>query len=102
MKNLILRIGTFLHIIDDDGRLDLSDIAFMIIMGKIVMSPMLDFPSVITLATVILNKMHKRSSDNTAMQDQKDTSEMIQKQTIQLKDLQDKLAPIVEKVKGLI
>lgn len=102
MKETALNIGKFLHILDDDDRLDLSDIAFMIIMAKIIVAPVLDFPSVITLATVILNKMHKRQSDTSSDEDQAQVTKMIQDQTSQLKDLQDKIAPIIEKVKGLV
>jgi len=98
MKEWIKNAGSFLHILDDDGRLNLSDLAFIIIMGKIVASPVLDFPSVITLATVILNKMQKRHVDNMPEQESGQIKEMTQ----QISDLKDKISPLVEQIKGII
>jgi len=98
MKDLIQRLGIFLHFIDDDGRLNLSDIAFIIIMGKIIVAPVLDFPSVITLATVILNKMQKRHVENNMAQD----SEQVKEMTQHITDLKDKISPIIDQIKGTV
>lgn len=93
MKELLRKIGSFLHILDEDDRLNLSDIAFMIIMAKIIASPTLDFPSVVTLAITILNKMQKRHVENM------DDSEQVKDMTKQISDLKDKVTSIIGSVK---
>jgi len=93
VKELLRKIGSFLHILDEDDRLNLSDIAFMIIMAKIIASPTLDFPSVVTLAITILNKMQKRHVENM------DDSEQVKDMTKQISDLKDKVTSIIGSVK---
>lgn len=106
MKNGLINIGKFLHIVDGDDRLNLSDIAFMIIMAKIAMAPVLDFPAVITLATVLINKMHKRQNDNTyeKIQDASTLSSLqeVKEQICKVKDIVSKVSPVVEQVKEAI
>jgi len=97
VKDGLLKFGKFLHIIDDDNRLNLSDIAFMIIMGKIAFSQVLDFPSVVTLATVLINKMHKRQQGN-SMEDMAQVKE----QVVQVQDVLNKITPIIDKVKEAV
>lgn len=87
-------VGQFCHVIDDDGRLDLTDVAFMIIMIKVACAHALDWPAVVTLATVLLNKIHKRS---TSLEEDPSVAQMTQ----QVKALNDKIAPVVDKIKGL-
>lgn len=88
MKDGLLKLGKFLHFVDDDNRLDLSDIAFIIIMTKIALAPVLDFPSVITLATVLINKMHKRQQENISIAD-----------IAQVKEVVNQVSPVVDKIK---
>jgi hypothetical protein len=52
-------IGKFLHIIDNDGKLDLIDLSFVGMVVKVLISPNIDFPSVCSLVGVILAKMHR-------------------------------------------
>lgn len=66
MKEWLLKAGKFAHIIDDDDRLDLTDIAFIVIMIKVAFAASLDWPAVVTLATVCINKMQKRSIPDVA------------------------------------
>ncbi len=77
-----------MHFVDSDNRLDLSDIAIIIIMVKIAMAPVLDFPSVITLATVLINKMHKRQQENIS------DSDMLK--------AREKVLPVIDKIKEVL
>lgn len=56
------RIGAFLHITDCNGNLDLVDLSFMLVVGKVILSPGIDYPAVCSLVPVILAKMHKTHS----------------------------------------
>lgn len=84
MKYWLLKLGAFCHIIDDDGRLDLTDIAFIVIMIKIALAVTLDWPAVVTLAVTILNKMQKRSAPDVAQL------------TGQLQDIKTKVETVVK------
>lgn len=88
MRDGLINLGKFLHLVDDDNRLNLSDIAFIIIMTKIAIAPVLDFPSVITLATVLINKMHKRQQENISISDISEVRETVKK-----------VSPVVDKIK---
>lgn len=91
MKDGLLKLGKFLHIIDDDDRLNLSDIAFIVIMTKIALAPALDFPSVITLATVLINKMHKRQQESILIAD-----------ISEVKNVVKQVSPVVDKIKEVL
>jgi len=94
---MLKKIARFLHFIDDDGQLDLTDLAFICIMVKIMMASSLDWPSVIVLATACMNKMHRRQSGN---KDDEDMTKMIKDQSSQIKDVLDKVNPIIDTIKG--
>ncbi len=85
---MIQKIAYFLHLIDDDNRLNLEDIAFCVILGKIAFSSQVDWTALVTLAVCCLNTIHKRSVDNAPV-----ISEAIQNQT-------DAIKNVVDKVKG--
>ncbi len=51
----------FLCIVDS-GQLNLPDIAFMIILGKIIFATNVDWASLATLAIAVLNSMHSRQT----------------------------------------
>lgn len=97
MKELIKKISDFLHITDEDGRMNLTDVAFIVIMIKIMYSPTLDFPAVVTLATVCINKIHKRSQINLS-----DDSEQVKDMAQQISNLKDQVTPIIDKLKGSV
>lgn len=99
-KEQLKRIGEFFHLIDLDGAIDLTNIAFMIIMSKIAFASNLDWTAVVTLAVVILNKMHKRNVDSTTPE--LELNEQIKEQKQQLNDLQNKISPIIDKIQGII
>lgn len=95
MKEWIKQAAYFLHIMDDDG-LNLTDLAFICIVIKIMSSSNLDWPSIMVLATLCVNKMHKRQQDN-GIQD----LSQVQQQAQQIKDIEEKVAPIIAKIQEI-
>lgn len=64
MINKIAKLAYFLHIYNGEGQLDLEDIAFMLIVGKLVLAPGIDFAAVCSLIPVIASQMHIRSTES--------------------------------------
>lgn len=95
MKEQIKKIAYFLHIVDDENQLDLTDLAFICIVIKVMISSNLDWPSVMVLATTCINKMHRRQQSTTVPQD----IQQVKQEAQQLKDVQAKVEPIIEKIK---
>lgn len=93
---MIKEVARFLHIVDNEGQLDLTDLTFIAIIVKIMCASTLDFPAVVTLATVCINKMHRRHVDSTLADDSEDVKQMTQ----QVSDLKDKITPIIDSIKG--
>lgn len=75
----------FLCITTDEPRLNLPDVAFIIILVKILMAVSLDWQALVVFAVAILNSMHSRQTVATA-----DISEMTNKLT-QLQTVVDTL-----------
>jgi hypothetical protein len=65
MLDRLNKIAVFLCLVQD-GTLNLPDLAFMIIMGKILFATQLDWPSLATLAIAVLNSMHSRQTVQTS------------------------------------
>lgn len=65
MLDKLNKILYFLCIVDS-GQLNLPDIAFMIILGKIIFATTVDWASLATLAIAVLNSMHSRQTVATA------------------------------------
>lgn len=63
MKDKILKALYFLHIYDGAGQLDLEDIAFMLLVGKLMFSPGIDWAAMCSLIPVIASQMHIRSKE---------------------------------------
>lgn len=61
MLDKLNKIGYFLCLVDG-GQLNLPDIAFMIILGKIIFATSVDWASLATLAIAVLNSMHSRQT----------------------------------------
>lgn len=59
MKDRLLRFFYFFHVTDGQGQLDIVDLSFMMMVGKVFLTKGIDWPSVVSLITVILSKMHK-------------------------------------------
>jgi hypothetical protein len=59
MLDKLNKVAVFLCLVQD-GQLNIPDVAFMIILGKILVAPQLDWPSLVTLAIAVLNSMHSR------------------------------------------
>jgi len=62
MVDIIRKIGYFLCIIDETPQLNLADVAFIIILGKIIVATTVDWASLATLAIAVLNQMHNRQT----------------------------------------
>ena len=58
LKNSIIKVAKFLHITDSVGQLDIVDISFMLMIGKVLIAPGIDYGALGTLIAVILSKMH--------------------------------------------
>lgn len=89
------KICYFLRIVDEEPRLDLSDLAFMIILVKIITAVQVDWASMVTLAIAALNAMHNRQLDASANISQ------VQDMTSKIADIEQKLSPVIDKLKGL-
>ena len=61
MRDTLYKIGYFLCLVDQ-GQLNLPDIAFLIILGKIIFATTVDWASLATLAIAVLNSMHSRQT----------------------------------------
>ena len=61
MLDFLYKIGYFLCLVDD-GQLNIPDIAFMILLGKIIFATQVDWASLATLAIAVLNSMHSRQT----------------------------------------
>lgn len=61
MLDRLYKIGYFLCIVQD-GQLNLPDISFIIILGKIIFAPSVDWAALATLAIAVLNSMHSRQT----------------------------------------
>jgi len=92
---MIVRIATFLRLVDDDGKLNIADLAFMIILTKIAFSSSIDWASMVVLATTCLNSMHQRHVD---AKDDPKLIEMVQHQTEAISSIQMKIAPIITSI----
>lgn len=93
---MIQKIAYFLHLIDDDSRLNLEDIAFCVILGKIAFSSNVDWAALVTLAVCCLNMMHKRHVDATL-----NTSTLqaaIQTEATSVQNLTAQVTPIINAV----
>jgi len=97
---MIQKIAYFLHLIDDDNRLNLEDIAFCVIMVKIVMSPNVDWTALVSLAVCTLNMMHKYKVDATI--DTSVVQNAIKEQTSSIQGFTEKISPVVDAVKGYL
>jgi len=80
----LYKIGYFLCVVDE-GQLNLPDIAFLIILGKIIFATTVDWASLATLAIAVLNSMHSRQTVATT-----DITNM----TTQIQNLQTTVAQI--------
>jgi hypothetical protein len=92
---MLRKIAYFLCLIDDTPQLSLSNIAFLVILGKIIVTPSVDWTALVTLAITCLNVMHDRHVNTTSNSD-------VQTLTDQLSDLQNKISPILDKVKSVL
>jgi hypothetical protein len=74
--DILRKIAYFLCITTDEPRLNLPDVAFIIILVKILMASSLDWQALVVFAVAILNSMHSRQTVATS-----DISEMTDKLT---------------------
>lgn len=66
MLDKLRKVGYFLCLIDETPQLNLPDVAFIIILGKIIFATQVDWASLATLAIAVLNSMHSRQTVATA------------------------------------
>lgn len=64
MKDYIKKVLAFCKLLDYDGGVSLTNIAFIAIIVKVIMAPQIDSQTVIALVTLCVNYMHKRSTNN--------------------------------------
>jgi len=76
--NAVLRkIAYFLQLIDDEPRISLSNIAFLVILGKIIVAQHVDWPALVTLSITCLNLMHDRQSNISTIDDVKELTDKL-------------------------
>ena len=96
---MIQKVAYFLRLIDDDNRINLADLAFVVLLVKITFSGSMDWASVVVLMTTCLNSAHQRhieSKDNSEMES------MIKEQAASIKDMQAKITPILDTLRSKI
>lgn len=59
---MLRQIAYFLCIIDETPQLNLPDLAFMIILAKVIFASQVDWAAMVTLAIAVLNAMHNRQT----------------------------------------
>jgi hypothetical protein len=94
---VIKKIASFLRLLDEDGKLNIADLAFMIILTKVALSSNIDWPSMVVLMTTCLNSMHQRHVD---AKDDPALLELIQHQTNSIREIQEKVNPILDSLRG--
>lgn len=66
----MLRVLSFLNLLDDSGHsISLTNIGFIAILFKILISPSVDWPSMVSLIGLLVNYMHKRTVNSQGAQD---------------------------------
>lgn len=88
---MLRRIFYFLQIIDEEPRISLSNIAFLVILGKILVAQNVDWTALVTLSITCLNLMHDRQSNIS-------TIPSVQDLTTKLQNLEN----VVDQVKAKI
>lgn len=61
MKKKLLRLLDFCNLLDYNKKISITNIALIALISKIMMAVTIDFPSVVALATVFANYIHRRS-----------------------------------------
>jgi hypothetical protein len=85
---VLRKIAYFLQLIDEEPRISLSNIAFLVILGKIIMSAQVDWPALVTLSITCLNLMHDRQSNLSTLpsvQDLTDKMTNLEKVVVEIK-----------------
>lgn len=57
----MIKLLSFLNLLDDSGNLSITNIALIAFFTKILFSPQLDGASVVAMVSLLANYMHKRS-----------------------------------------
>lgn len=57
----LLRLLDFLSILDDSGCVSITNVALIALVTKMVLADKLDWPSVVSVITVMANYAHKRA-----------------------------------------
>ena len=60
---MLRKIAFFLCLIDETPQISLSNIAFLVILCKIITAQQIDWMSLVTLAITCMNLMHDRQSN---------------------------------------
>lgn len=89
------KIAYFLCFIDETPQISWSNIAFIGLLIKILIAAQTDWPSLVTLSLACLNLIHERHVNVNTVPDVKTLSE-------QLESLENKISPILDKVKTVI
>lgn len=91
---MLRKIMYFLQLIDETPQISWSNVAFLVILGKVIVSPAVDWMALVTLGITCINVMHDRGTSVS-------TQDSVQL-TGQLQDLQNKISPILDKVKTIL
>ncbi len=71
---MILKILDFLNILDYSGRISLTNLALISLVGKLLISPNPDFATIGSVVVAMANYMHKRSINDKSGQDSQEPS----------------------------
>jgi hypothetical protein len=88
---------SFLNLLDQEGKLSITNTAMYVIIGKVVSSPF-EWSSAITLFIVCANYMHKRVAVNAPPVDTSKVDELIASTTTSIEDLKSTVTGLALKV----
>lgn len=64
IKDKLLKILSFCNILDDSGNLSLTNLAFIAMVAKLVLTKNPDYATLGATVATVLNYMHKRNTNN--------------------------------------
>lgn len=95
------KILDFLSLLGDTKEsISLTNIALVVLVAKMALSPNLDWPAVVTIMTVFANYAHKRDSRKSDEELSKDLSATLKEQAATIEQFKEKIMPAIELIKG--
>lgn len=102
MENL-KKVLSFLSLMNDTGdSISLTNIALVVLVAKMAVSPNLDWPAVVTIMTVFANYAHKRDSRKTDSELSTELAGAVKEQAASIEEFRKKIIPAIDLIKGKV